>query len=111
MNSKKKKNLESDLNKIEEIETEKKKNIPQKLVLKDASEDIGFSGRSNVLILKFAEKEENKGAAISDTMEEIAEDNEVSKEELEESKDLFFEIIKLDYKEFDFKDIKRFVMR
>jgi hypothetical protein len=83
--------------------------ITHKLVLKDASDENPYTGRSNAVILGIRPYEEAKGN-VGDTLEEIVEDNELSKED-EEFKDVFNEIIKLNPKFIEKNDLRQFVMK
>lgn len=81
-----------------------------KLVLKDASEENPYSVRSNSVILGGQKIPEEVKGSFGETLEEIIEDNEASKEE-EEMKDIFSEIIKLKPRLIEKTDMKKFVMR
>ena len=91
----------------EENKSETSERYRHKLVMRDQSEVDSNTGRSNEKY-KFKSIHEVVKEIAGESLEEINEDSEQSMENIK-IHDIFFEIIKLNYREFDLEEMKQFV--
>ena len=92
---------------VEENKSETSERYRHKLVMRDQSDIDSNTGRSNEKY-KFKSIHEVVKEIEGESLEEIIENSEQSMEDIK-IHNIFFEIIKLNFKEFDLEEMKQFV--
>lgn len=100
--------ISENVNIIEDYDSARSQREKHRLVIKDLSDYEPSSGRSNV-VLKLKSSNDIINEKFAESFEEINEEED-SYEEIK-SEDMFFNLIKLNYLDYDFEEMRYFVQR
>jgi len=104
-----KKIISENANIIDDYDSVRFEKEKHKLVLKDVSDFEANTGRSNA-VLKVKSANDAVNENFGESVEEIMEDGEDSYDDIR-SEDMFFNLIKINYVDYDYEEMRYFVQR